>query len=948
MTLQKLNIQPKVANAAKKQMVTSNVIGTNETLQANEVNAIVNKVNEVVDAYNFGTPITAFNFKTNVPTYADLPLVGNEVNDGYGVMADGLVYVWNGTAFPLDGNGVDLGLRPAENSKVELGNPMAVSGNEVFENVKALSEPIYNTVVSHNLANPKMFFLDFAISPVGIYTNPGYTILIVPVDFTKKYTVSGWESFRDYIAFYSGNVPETATNLPSNLIQAGRINDVLGINKNGGKVSFQPLNGATWMAVLVKDPLEAISIYEMLQVEEGETATDYQPYGEWYELKPELKPIELSKKISPNSIDKAETGQSVSEFVESVLKPFADVVYSKNLANPKSFFLDFAISPAGIYSAIGYKILIVPVDFTKKYTVSGWESFRDYIAFYSGNVPETATNLPSNLIQAGRINAVLGINKNGDKATFQPLEGATWMAFLVKDISESNIVFSKFQIEEGEFATTFIEYNGATSIFHFTPEVNNKIKLRKVGDNIFIRTYFNANKDLVRTMALHGNANGAANLTTAKLILKNENIDATGERFHVMNDSIPPAFQVDVATNEAHFNVAGNHGLKSITDITTSSPHGKTSADLGSIWVDATGWEFYLIKIVSPTVLRIACKPQIIEGKDKVKINPVSPLNYVSGGFNTEEIQFSGNSYEYKPSIRNVNVNLYIDNQLITENGDYSGEEVKVTEFYEVADPTKPNLTPPYLPQENGLMLKYNLTHIFNYNNTSTHEGVADWYSNHYTKSHLVIVPQTMSKVSYTDVMTYTNNVGIKGIHNFDLGVNFNSNIPAYVTIIKDDLKNQSFHYNQFTHLIFNGELPIIGGGYGLLPIGQGKSEVQILNDSILEFSVARKGHPRPFTGFTENKVIRSIGYFSYWDASLNPKFSAAYSVKYGDVDFYMIQVRENIEKETLKMIGSLLNRELEILHKTIGLIIHTPDATTNEGLIVSGNVGDWAILKIL
>ncbi len=130
MSIDKLYIQPKVDNAAKKKMVAGNEIGVSETLLANEVNAIVNKVNEVVDAYNFGAPITAFNFKENVPTYADLPLVGNEVNDGYGVIADGLVYVWNGTAFPSQGQGMDLNLRPT--GKVQDGDPMAVAGGEVY------------------------------------------------------------------------------------------------------------------------------------------------------------------------------------------------------------------------------------------------------------------------------------------------------------------------------------------------------------------------------------------------------------------------------------------------------------------------------------------------------------------------------------------------------------------------------------------------------------------------------------------------------------------------------------------------------------------------------------------------------------------------------------------------------------------------------------------------
>lgn len=45
-----------------------------------------------------------------VATYADLPagLTEADAGDGYLVDADGLLYVWSGTAFPADGNGVEF------------------------------------------------------------------------------------------------------------------------------------------------------------------------------------------------------------------------------------------------------------------------------------------------------------------------------------------------------------------------------------------------------------------------------------------------------------------------------------------------------------------------------------------------------------------------------------------------------------------------------------------------------------------------------------------------------------------------------------------------------------------------------------------------------------------------------------------------------------------------
>lgn len=46
----------------------------------------------------------------NVPTYADLPtgLGPADAGDGYLVDTDGLLYIWSGSAFPIDGDGVEF------------------------------------------------------------------------------------------------------------------------------------------------------------------------------------------------------------------------------------------------------------------------------------------------------------------------------------------------------------------------------------------------------------------------------------------------------------------------------------------------------------------------------------------------------------------------------------------------------------------------------------------------------------------------------------------------------------------------------------------------------------------------------------------------------------------------------------------------------------------------
>lgn len=55
-----------------------------------------------------GSNAQSFNYKGNVNNYAGLPSSGNVINDAYYNSADLLMYVYNGTSFPTQGNGIKL------------------------------------------------------------------------------------------------------------------------------------------------------------------------------------------------------------------------------------------------------------------------------------------------------------------------------------------------------------------------------------------------------------------------------------------------------------------------------------------------------------------------------------------------------------------------------------------------------------------------------------------------------------------------------------------------------------------------------------------------------------------------------------------------------------------------------------------------------------------------
>ncbi|MDM1045859.1 hypothetical protein HX004_13960 [Myroides sp. 1354] len=152
--MKKLNIEPKINNGARQKLIDEGLISSEETVSNDEFNMLVDKTNELVEAVNTGAPITAFNFLENVPTYEDLPISGNQVNDGYGVLEDGLIYVWNGNAFQSEGNGINLGLKPK--GVVVQNEELAVSGGEIYD----FSEAIFVSKKNEELL----------ISPVNYYT----------------------------------------------------------------------------------------------------------------------------------------------------------------------------------------------------------------------------------------------------------------------------------------------------------------------------------------------------------------------------------------------------------------------------------------------------------------------------------------------------------------------------------------------------------------------------------------------------------------------------------------------------------------------------------------------------------------------------------------------------------------------------------------------------------
>lgn len=473
------------------------------------------------------------------------------------------------------------------------------------------------------------------------------------------------------------------------------------------------------------------------------------------------------------------------------------------------------------------------------------------------------------------------------------------------------------------------------------------LKIYKSGNLISIRSKFNAEKDLVRQISLNGSKNGASNLLNTKLILKDENINNDGVIIHEQGDSVPAPFQVNVV-DIGYLNIGGNHGVMCVTDCISAS-HGKTSDDLLSIWKDANNFEFYLVSILNQNSLRFISKPYNQNGFDKISTSPISPLTHISGGVNTSSIPVSGSAYEYKPCINAISVKAYIDGVELINDGYYNCNELKVIDTHNIVDPTSPTLVLPYIVKNNGTMAKNSLVHRFFGNGSYTVENTTDWNKNHKLTNIGIIQPQVIQKGAYSSIMTYAMNVGIVSGLDFKNGFDLSQSIST-TYVAKHHFTEPLKSVQQFSEVLYNGSNPEIGCGFGYNPlIGLGKQDSLLQNQYHFALFPFKKLYPYSFNNrISENGVYTGIGYYAYWDATINPELSADYYIPHGDNSYiYFLNIKSNIVKKTIKLDKKLISKSFEIVNYSSNIKIHIDNYIPESGLIISGNIGDWCVLKI-
>lgn len=210
------------------------------------------------------------------------------------------------------------------------------------------------------------------------------------------------------------------------------------------------------------------------------------------------------------------------------------------------------------------------------------------------------------------------------------------------------------------------------------------LRVKLTSNTIYIANPYNETYELVKVMSTGRissfTSNPIVRLFKEYLVEKGKNITIPEIELKLSTDDAAPSYM-----NGSY--VGGGHSWNQGRSVVATG-HGKTYADIGSVYKDTSEREFVILRIVDANTLWMISKNQATDGYSYTFVAPEGTLTYLSNGTNTGSISVEsssglGNTYS---TTKAVSLKILIDNKEITEFKDYSGSNVKIIEEYYVLD----------------------------------------------------------------------------------------------------------------------------------------------------------------------------------------------------------------------------------------------------------------------
>ena len=761
---------------------------------------------------------------------------------------------------------------------------------------KAYTNTEFNKVAheyTKNKYDSSKVVTDSRISGVGVISSvagakrTGY----IPVIPDQVYTMS-WTGVTTESTFYAFFANEGDTTNPIAYSISGAV--------TSPKTITVP-TGANFIVVTLKHDSTVVERTNF-QIELGSQATAYEAYN-------------LVAKPQPSMVAGLVTEDQLPALVEPLTaKNYEISIVSKNLFNGADLLVDKFLSTinGGISSSLGWLCSgFIPVVPGKTYTLSGTRA-RQGVSFF-----------PINIVTADP--ALLYDNTSTLPLTVTAPPGANYAVIALESATVKG--YSNIQFEEGFVPTEYIPYG-------FTEKKVAVEYIEGLGAFISPKTYKADFKLIAGTGTIKaGPLELGVKVFNQIMYTGNPVFNFNNDKYNnvtirVNGDDVAPVRMMGAT-------IGANHGY-SRSNLTVAG-HGKTNADVGSVWTDGTN-QWVIVQINSTSVIGVTCRTA-----NTGFSSSLPALTHVSGAMNTASFTpTSTTSVQWYPMLKNHSVKLYADGNQITNTTIDSGydESLKVVESYDLME--KSDIVEWLILNGGEEVTSYDATSALNVNHVHNFDvnGSDTLYSNFFTYKALNAAQDLM----FTQSARLTPNIdglikyyvprSIPFVHE---SVNYDFSIPSsaegLVLTNRIDFTVAKTEVGKAVPdrlVMFNNT---IGYAVGYLPILDADPSVRnsLTSKGIQISQFDAKVYPYLVDGLTTLEAganYSCVAYRKYFKRPAETRRTVEYNVRSDYGNFLFLDWHGGDFKDTIVLPEYMQNKSFEVIEKTDNVTLLTKVTT--------------------
>lgn len=497
------------------------------------------------------------------------------------------------------------------------------------------------------------------------------------------------------------------------------------------------------------------------------------------------------------------------------------------------------------------------------------------------------------------------------------------------------------------FAATQIILNAQTP-----PE---KVRVFKNGNNVYIRSYFSPEQDVVIYMSKGRNNNQIGFLTTTLIPSStpdSEISSKSSEVIHICNDDTPPWI-----LNDSY--IGANHGLQHGRNLVVSG-YSFSTQDIGSMWVDADNNKFYILKVLSPT--NIVVLSENIRKSEIWKFNPYIKGNRLENTANNKACNIEKNNpIQLYPVVRIKRVEYLVDGVTpLPENVSTLCKFLTIREESDIIDPSSlinavkanPGKEVNFIGDELASILSDDITYRLGPMGCCIVEYRSKANSN-FSLGYMGYIQSMQLNKKVFDSYTYYIPKSLpfeknKIKYDFRAGQDFMPLLPVNILFNANEknVENPLDLPSRFIQIVgktVNDKITSkVGYALGYSPLVGVSKSGERANNTESSFLISKNGKSYPYAIdkklglIPSGKEFHCVAYRQYFDPTVYPNTNSVYYHQEEDSYILYIDYQKEIAKDTIKLPSYLVGKKISVIESSIDLSL--PDTVPSEGLTLSIN----------